>query len=55
MTKIAGNNAKRVISRKEWCKELPELGFRLAIYCTNENRNDGYIQPTGTVSLKLRA
>ena len=53
MTKVAGNNAKRVLSREEWCEELPELSFRLAIYSTNEDRNDGYIQPAGTVSLRL--
>ena len=54
MTEIAGNNAKRVLSREKWRDKLPELSFRLAIYCTNKDRNDGYIQPTATVSLELR-
>jgi len=52
MTKITGNNAKCVLSREERCEELPELSFRLAIYCTNEDGNDGYIQPPGMISLK---
>ena len=55
MTKIARDDAKCVVSRKERCDYFPEPNFSLTIYRADEDRDDGYIQPAGMVSLKQHA
>lgn len=50
MTKITGDNAKRVLSREERRDNLPKSGFGLVIYRTDENRNNGYVQPDRMVN-----
>jgi len=52
MAKIAGDDTKRVLPRKERRDDFPESSLRLAIYRTDEDRDDGYIQPTRTVNLE---
>ena len=45
MTKITGDDAKCVLSHEERCDDFPESGFCLAIYRTDEDRNNRYVQP----------
>jgi len=44
VTKIARDDAKRVLPRKERRNKFPESNFLLLIYCTDEDGNNGYIQ-----------
>jgi hypothetical protein len=47
VTKIARYDAERVRPREERRNGFPELSFRLLIYRTNEDGNNGYVQPEG--------
>lgn len=50
VTKIARDDTKRVLPRKEWRNKFPESNFLFLIYCTDEDGNNGYIQPRGIFS-----
>lgn len=52
MTKIARDNTKRVLHCEERRNNFAELGFHFAIYRTNKDGNDGYIQPTRMVGFR---
>jgi hypothetical protein len=51
VAKIARDDAKRVFPRKEWGNNFPEPNLRLTIYRTDEDGNNGYVQPGGILSL----
>lgn len=60
VTKIARDNAERVLPREKRGNNFPELNFCFAIYRTDEDGNNGNIQPAEasqfqTTPLKLRS
>jgi len=55
VTKITRDDTKSVLPREERRDDLSKSSFSLAIYRTDEDRNYGYIQSTGTISLSSGA